>query len=203
MKAFLNNIARYTVLLSSPRMCVSVRVERHALHRNDPAQVRICARESVLLCMCVQRNDPAQVRICARESVLLCMCVCACAFCDTVHALQRTVQTQFQTGVCVCVCVCIYIYIYIYIYMSVECAFCDTVHVFAENRSNTIVNLGKGIYGLKEWVVEGGVVIDAGDSNDDSKVSIVYCVSVYISMCVCVCVCTYVCDGGWCCHGCW
>lgn len=43
--------------------------------------------------------------------------------------------------------------------------------IIRENRSNSIVNLGKGVYGLKEWVVEGGVVVDTGDSNDggDSK----------------------------------
>lgn len=43
--------------------------------------------------------------------------------------------------------------------------------IIRENRSNSIVNLGKGVYGLKEWVVEGGVVVDTGDSNEggDSK----------------------------------
>jgi len=43
--------------------------------------------------------------------------------------------------------------------------------IIRENRSNSIVNLGKGVYGLKEWVVEGGDVVDTGDSNEggDSK----------------------------------
>ncbi len=77
------------------------------------------------------------------------------------------------------------------------CVLVNIGYVPAENRSNTIVNLGKGIYGLKEWVVEGGVVIDAGDSNDDSKVSVKHifarethtacvCVCVYIHMYVCI-----------------
>lgn len=45
--------------------------------------------------------------------------------------------------------------------------------IIRENRSNSIVNLGKGIYGLKEWVVEGGVVVDAGEGGNggDSKSS--------------------------------
>jgi hypothetical protein len=55
--------------------------------------------------------------------------------------------------------------------MSVNIVTNKAPKIQTENRSNTIVNLGKGIYGLKEWVVEGGVVIDTGDSNDDSKVS--------------------------------
>jgi len=45
--------------------------------------------------------------------------------------------------------------------------------IIRENRSNSIVNLGKGVYGLKEWVVEGGVVVDTGEAAeaDGSKAS--------------------------------